>query len=231
LKFDFASMPEIRTTFKGAARIGLGSGRTVAGFLEAASESRFINKKAVYYASSSQIAEVAERLGLTLGDPSHIHRLQVMVDGADQLLPGGWFVKGGGGALFREKLLWKQSDVIIVMASKDKKSDQISVPVPIEVHPWGVKILTSYIGKNGGSAELRRLDRNIPFVTENGNFIVDATLRHLRPELYSATADTIKGLTGVVEVGLFHDEKAIVYHPYGPANGQTEDSTEWSSNR
>jgi ribose 5-phosphate isomerase A len=206
-------MPEIRNRFAVANRIGLGSGRTVAEFLNAASQSGLINKNAIYYPSSTQIALVAQSLGLTLGNLLFIGKLQIVVDGADQLLPDGWFIKGGGGALFREKLIWQLSTAIIILATEDKVSDTLTVPVPVEVHPIALQILKKRIKELKVSDRLRVDERGAPIITESGNMIVDLDMKNYNFDKVKIIAQRLRGIFGVQEVGLFHNKRAIIYYP------------------
>src|SRR5438105_8610181 len=118
------------------AVIGLGTGTTVAHFLPALAR-RGLALTCV--ATSPATEEAAKSLGLTVRDFEMIERLDVAVDGADQVAPDLWLIKGGGGAHTREKVVAAAAERFIVIVSSDKLVDALEPPVPVEVMRFGFR--------------------------------------------------------------------------------------------
>jgi ribose 5-phosphate isomerase A len=208
LRFDLLPISELKNSFSEAPSIGLGSGRTVAEFLRYAESAKLLNHEAVYIPSSSQIAAVADELGLTLGSDQQVGRLKLTVDGADQSLPNGIYIKGGGGALLREKILWSLSESVCVLVTPSKVSQELSVPIPLEVHPMAVNWVLESVRRMGGKGKLRLLEKGYHYTTENGNVIVDASFTGKELSLLERE---LKTLPGVLEVGIFNSPSAKLY--------------------
>jgi ribose 5-phosphate isomerase A len=115
--------------------VGLGTGSTVSCFLEALA-ARSLELRCV--ATSRQTEEDARRLGLPVEPFDRLDRLDLTVDGADQIAPDGWLVKGGGGAHAREKIAAAAADRFVVIASSDKLVDRIAAPIPLELSAYGL---------------------------------------------------------------------------------------------
>jgi ribose 5-phosphate isomerase A len=125
------------------------------------------------------------------------------VDGADEVDPAGRLLKGRGGALFREKLLWSTSARMILVIDPSKRVQRLGTrfPNPIEVHPHGVEIVMSGLRELGcADAALRIGDgKDGPVITEAGFLLIDAHFDHIAPGLHAQ----IKSISGVLETGLF----------------------------
>jgi ribose 5-phosphate isomerase A len=125
------------------------------------------------------------------------------VDGADEVDPAGRLLKGRGGALFREKLLWSTSARMILVIDPSKRVQHLGTrfPIPIEVHPHGVEIVMTALRELGcRDAALRIGDgKDGPVITEAGFLIVDAHFDDIPPGLHAQ----IKSISGVLETGLF----------------------------
>ncbi len=177
--------------------LGLGSGTTVAKFVE---ELVNLGKRPKVVVTSSQIERVAKAHGLTVVELED--EVEITVDGADEVDPKGNLTKGGGGALLREKVLANSSKRYIIIADHTKLVDRLGTktPIPVEIVPYGFKVTISALERMFGvKPKLRKLmDR--PFVTDNGNFIVDLPIRVERP---SEVETSIKVMNGVVDVGIF----------------------------
>ena len=172
-------------------RVGLGTGSTVA-FLLRALAARRLDVRCV---STSPATEKAARdLGISIepfSGTAALSRLDIAIDGADQVTRSGWLVKGGGGAHTREKAVAAAADRFIVIISADKLVERLAPPVPLELAEFGL------------SATLRRLGtvrlRDVPR-SPDGGVIADYTTDFDDPEeLARRLADTV----GVVEHGLF----------------------------
>ncbi|MEM0117587.1 MAG: ribose 5-phosphate isomerase A [Conexivisphaerales archaeon] len=205
MRFDLLDLGDLRESLLTSKRIGLGSGRTVAAFLRYAASAGILNREASYIPSSSQIASVAYELGLALGSDQRVEDVQVTVDGADQVLPSNVFIKGGGGALLKEKILWSVSNLVYVMVTREKLSQKLTVPIPLEVHPMAINAVISRVSDLGGKGVLRVLERGYIYTTENGNVIVDVTIRRKN---VSRLERELKTIPGVLEVGIFTDGRA-----------------------
>jgi len=205
LRFDLLDVPDLKEALRSSRKIGLGSGRTVAAFLRYAESAGILNREASYIPSSSQIASVAYELGLTLGSDQRVEDVQITLDGADQVLPSNVFIKGGGGALLREKILWSVSKQIYVMVTKEKISERLTVPIPLEVHPMAINFVVAKVAELGGNGILRVLERGYTYTTENGNVIVDVLIKRRN---IARLGMRLKLIPGVLEVGIFSNDKA-----------------------
>jgi ribose 5-phosphate isomerase A len=122
--------------------VGLGTGTTVAYLLPALAR-RNLSVRCV--ASSPHTHELATELGLHM-EPFTVDRLDMTIDGADQIDPDGWLVKGGGGAHTREKLLAAAADAFVVIADSSKPVDALHPPVPLELLTFGAASTLARIG-------------------------------------------------------------------------------------
>ena len=168
--------------------IGLGTGSTVA-YLLPALAARRLRVRCV--ATSPQTERAAGRLGIEIEGFDRLDRLDLAIDGADQIDPGGWLVKGGGGAHTREKIVAAAADRFVVIASSDKLVAALSPPVPLELLAYGA------------AATLRALAattlRDAP-PSPDGGLIADY---HGPVEDAAALAARLAAAPGVVEHGLF----------------------------
>jgi ribose 5-phosphate isomerase A len=174
--------------------VGLGTGSTVAHFLPALA-ARGLDLRCV--ATSIQTEEQARALGLAVQPFDLLDRLDVAVDGADQVTPDLWLVKGGGGALTREKIVAGAADRFVVIVSSDKWVDSLRPPVPLEVLPFGLAATLRRIRQIGPSAV-----REAP-PTPDGNALVDYEGPVQDPVALSAE---LAATPGIVEHGLFPPE-------------------------
>jgi len=171
--------------------LGLGTGSTVAYLLAALAERR---PDVRCVATSLQTEQAARELGLPLEPFQGIDRLDLTIDGADQVDPTGWLVKGGGAAHTREKIAAAASDRFVVVVSSDKLVEAITPPIPLELLTFGVDATLRALGL----AELR----DVP-PSPDGGVIAD----YLGPvEDPGEVADRLAATPGVVEHGLFPPE-------------------------
>lgn len=180
--------------------IGLGSGSSVEkivrnfGILEFKDTLEFI-------VTSLQIRIVAESLGLKIIDENKSGKIDVVLDGADQIDSDYNMIKGGGGALLKEKILIASSQKFVIIAQANKFVDRFNIAIPVEVTPFGRNFVMKELKRIGGLPSIRLLDKGYPFITENGNIIYDTVLPKL--DNVKETERDIKNIPGVVEVGLF----------------------------
>jgi ribose 5-phosphate isomerase A len=193
--------------------VGLGSGSTAAWFVRALAERR---PKIVCVATSETTAALAASLGLRILDFDLAGEIDLTVDGADEIGPGLALIKGGGGALLREKLVWLASRRCVVIADAGKvTADLGAFPLPIEVTPFGHRRTAERIRvvlHNHGiiAAPTLRVAGGAPSRTDGGNLIYDVPCRVIERPVEVATA--LKDVTGVIDHGLFLGlaERALV---------------------
>ena len=190
--------------------VGLGSGRAATALVK--SLSTFVRTKKIdikCIPTSMQIKLVAEKGGLTLIDADQIDKIDVVFDGADQIDKNKFLIKGGGGALLKENILISAAKKVIIMADKTKFVTNFNRSVPVEIHPLSRNIVNQKISEIGGIPILRSLDRGYPFVTENGNIILDSKFGVIKnPKILR---QKILNMPGVLEVGIFTRKPDIIY--------------------
>jgi len=189
--------------------IGLGSGRAATAFVK--SLSLFVKKKKLdvkCIPTSLQIKLEAEKGKLHLMD-TILDKIDIVFDGADQIDRGKNLIKGGGGALLRENILINAAKKVVIMADESKFVTNFNRNVPVEVHPLARSTVTKHISKIGGKSTIRTLDRGYPFITENGNIILDCNFGVIKkPKLLQ---EKIKKISGILEVGIFTRKPDIIY--------------------
>ena len=163
-----------------------------------------------------QIKLIAEKGNLTLIDADQVDRIDVVFDGADQIDKNKFLIKGGGGALLKENILINASKKVVIMADKSKFVTNFNRVVPVEVHLSARSFVSKKILKIGGFPTIRTLERGYPFVTENGNIILDCDFGTIKnPKMLR---DKILSLAGVLEVGIFTRKPDVIYR--AKANGK-----------
>lgn len=193
---------------KGARVVGLGSGSTVTHIVR--EMANLPNKGSLEFVPTSlQIKLEAEKIALRIADESRIPDIDIVFDGADQIDGEFNMIKGGGGALLREKILISAAKKVIIVADESKFVQSFNRSVPIEVHPMARSLVHKKLTEVGGESTLRTLDKGYPFVTENGNVILDTTFASI-PDPKKKEAE-LKSIAGVLEVGLF-TRRADVYY-------------------
>jgi ribose 5-phosphate isomerase A len=180
--------------------VGLGTGRTTAFAIEA-----LAGKKITGVPTSLASAELARKLGIPLRDPPDDGPIDLTIDGADEFDPQLRLVKGGGGALTREKLVARASRFLAIVADADKQVAKLGTKarLPVEVLEFGLRWTIERLGAIGLQPRLRAVTGRT-FVTDNGNRILDCILPD-EADL-DGLARAIKSVSGVVEHGLFLDE-------------------------
>jgi ribose 5-phosphate isomerase A len=174
--------------------VGLGTGSTV-GFLLPALAARGLDLRCV--ATSPQTEHSARELGLkveSFAGRDALPRLDIAIDGADQVVSDGWLVKGGGAAHTREKAVAAAADRFVVVVSSDKLVERLSPPVPLELLEYGLAATLRRLG----TVELRDAPRS-----PDGGVIADFTGDFDDP---GELADRLSATVGVVEHGLFPAE-------------------------
>jgi ribose 5-phosphate isomerase A len=166
-------------------------------------------KRSVEFVTTSiQIKIEAEKVGLKIADESNFVDIDVVFDGADQIDSDFNMIKGGGGALLREKVLISAANKVVILADHTKFVKRLTQPVPIEIHKFARSFLLKRLKEIGGSPKVRTMDKGYPYVTENGNIVLDTsfnTIGNVRNKEIE-----LKSIPGVLEVGLF--SRANIYY-------------------
>lgn len=193
---------------KGAKVVGLGSGNTVAYIVR--EMAKLPDKGSIEFITTSlQIKLEAEKSALHFADETRIPDIDIVFDGADQIDSKFNMIKGGGGALLREKILISAAKKVVIVADASKFVQSFNRSVPIEVYPMARSTVHNKLTEMGAAPALRTLDKGYPFVTENGNIILDTTFPSI-PDPKKKEIE-LKSIAGVLEVGLFTRRADIYY--------------------
>ncbi len=189
-------------------RLGLGTGSTAAEFVELLGARVKDGLDVVCVPTSERTRRQAEGLGIRLSTLDDTPELDLTVDGADEFDPLLRLIKGGGGALLREKIVAAASARMLVIADASKRVPQLGrFPLPVEVNVFGLASTRKKVEQAGeatgavGAIHLRRTPSGDPFVTDGGHLILDCHFGVIPdPE---ALGTHLFGIPGVVEHGLF----------------------------
>lgn len=189
-------------------KLGLGTGSTAAKFVELLGAKVKAGLKVVCVPTSEATRAQAAALGIPLATLEEHPQLDLTVDGADEIDEELRLIKGGGGALLREKIVAVASERVVIIADSSKLVDVLGrFPLPIEVASFGlaatVSLITGLAADAGceGEIKLRTSSNGAPYVTDNGNHILDCSFGAIDdPE---ALDDALKLVPGIVESGLF----------------------------
>lgn len=203
-------------------RLGLGTGSTARHFVDLLGGRVADGLDVLCVPTSEVTAAQASGLNIPLTDLEATPRLDLTVDGADEIGPGLALIKGAGGALLREKIVAAASDRMVVIADASKVVEALGrFPLPIEVNPFGLGATRAVIEavmveqQAAGGLELRRRPNGDVYVTDGGHYILDALFgRILSPE---ALSRALLDIPGVVQHGLFLGmcKRAYVAGPEG----------------
>ncbi len=191
--------------------LGLGTGSTAAHVLERLGE-RVVRGLAVAgIPTSERTAIQARRLGIPITSFAEHHRIDLTIDGADEVERGTLnLIKGLGGALLREKIVAAASARFIVVVDDEKLVDRLGehTPVPVEITRFGWQATARALERLGCIAELRHAVADQPYVTDGGNFILDCRFRSLAGP--AAIERKIAMTVGTIESGLFVGRSSAV---------------------
>ncbi|MFZ9511513.1 MAG: ribose-5-phosphate isomerase RpiA [Burkholderiaceae bacterium] len=186
--------------------VGVGTGSTVNKFIEALAGMR--DRIAGAVSSSVASTERLQALGIRVFDSNEVDALAVYIDGADEIDPAGYMIKGGGAALTREKIVAAQSKKFVCIADESKRVPVLGrFPLPVEVIPMATRRIGAQFRALGGEATLRMKDGQ-PLVTDNGQHILDVRGLQISDPLGFETE--VNQWPGVVTVGVFALQKAQV---------------------
>lgn len=196
---------------KDGMKVGLGSGSTVYWMIRKLGEriqSSNLNVEGI--PSSNQTVQWAEEFGVPLTDFSKVKHLDITIDGADEVDENLHLIKGGGAALFREKIIAQAAKEFVIIADSSKMVTKLGkFSLPVEVLPFGWERTANEISKLGCVPRLRMNNEEI-LITDNGNYILDCPFNLI--ENPGQLNKEIKEIVGVIETGLFVDmaDKIIV---------------------
>ena len=196
--------------------LGIGTGSTANCFIDALAP--YKNHFSGTVSSSNATTERLLKHGFKVLDPNLVHHLPAYVDGADEIDPSGNMIKGGGGALTREKIIASMADQFICICDSSKQVPILgNFALPVEIIPLAKGVVTQALEKLGGQVTLRlakstRADLNQtpsePFVTDNGGLILDVAGLSITNPIQLESH--INQIAGVITVGLFAKEKANI---------------------
>jgi ribose 5-phosphate isomerase A len=195
--------------------VGLGSGSTVAFALDALGEALREGrlKDIVGVPTGEETARRARELDIPLGELHEVAQLDVTIDGADEIDPGLDVVKGLGGALLREKMIAQATRRLVIIADDTKQVQRLGqkAPLSVEVVPFSWQSHLPFL-RGLGATPVLRMKNDAPYLTDNGNYILDCRFSEEEGMTDPATLDwQLLGRAGIVEHGLFLDMAAIAY--------------------
>lgn len=188
-------------------RLGIGTGSTAEEFIRLLAIKTAAGLQVTGVPTSERSANLCRELGVPLATLDDLPELDLTVDGTDEIDPGFNLIKGGGGALLREKIVAAASAKMVVIADASKVVAKLGrFPLPIEVNPFGLKATTIAVEKAASKLGLSgpiqlRMRGDAPFVTDGGHLILDASFG-LIPDATALSA-ALHAIPGVVEHGLF----------------------------
>ncbi|MBF2535241.1 ribose-5-phosphate isomerase RpiA [Listeria marthii] len=199
--------------------VGLGTGSTVYYTIEKLGDMVAKGLQITGVATSEETAKQAEKLGISLKSLNDVTEIDVTIDGADEIDADFQGIKGGGGALLREKMVANASLKNIWVVSEEKLVRNLGeFPLPLEVIPFGWKQIQRELEKEDIETNLRKQSSGEVYVTNNGNYILDIV-----NQTFTDTAmwqEKLAQIPGVVEHGLFLDYVDMII--CGKANGEIE---------
>jgi ribose 5-phosphate isomerase A len=154
--------------------------------------------------TSKATAELAGRLGIPLTDLDQRPKLDLTIDGADEVDPGLNLIKGRGGALLREKIVARSSGKNVIVVDETKLVEALgrSAPLPVEVVPFGWRTHIPALEELGARVTLRRNAAGHPYVTDEGHFVLDCRFQAGIADAHALDA-AIRARAGIVETGFF----------------------------
>jgi ribose 5-phosphate isomerase A len=182
--------------------VGLGTGSTAYFAVVALGERVKSGLKIVGIPTSVATADLARQLGIPLTTLDEHSQIDITIDGADEIDPKLNLIKGGGGALLREKVVASVTRKMVVVSDSTKVVPALGrFPLPVEVIPFARTVTEEKIASLGATTELRMKPDGQPFITDNNNQILDCTFGRINDP--PALARELNGMPGVVEHGLF----------------------------
>jgi ribose 5-phosphate isomerase A len=205
-----AAMRAIEEVTEGMV-VGLGTGSTAYFVVEGLGARVASGLKIVGIPTSERTAAQARRLNIPIVSFAEYQRIDLTIDGADEVERGTLnLIKGLGGALLREKIVAAASDRLVIVVDREKLVDRLGehTPVPVEVTQFGWQASAARLARLGATPQLRLVDGDRPFITDGGNYILDCRFGTIADP--AALECDIGGIVGVVESGLFIGRSSAV---------------------
>jgi ribose 5-phosphate isomerase A len=188
--------------------VGLGSGSTAAYAVQLLGQRVREGLKIRGVPTSVQTQHLAEELKIPLLALNDVQEIDVTIDGADEIDPELRLIKGGGGALLREKVVASASRKMVVIADSSKQVPRLGkFPLPVEVIPFAESVIRKKIAALGASVKLRQYAYGNPFTTDEGHHILDCSFGEIADP--PTLGHQLKSMPGVVESGLFINIAAV----------------------
>jgi ribose 5-phosphate isomerase A len=189
--------------------VGLGTGSTAAHFIRLLGDRVKNGLRVRGIPTSVRSEEMARSLGIPLTTLDEVQQIDVTVDGADEVDPQLRLIKGGGGALLREKIVASATRQLVIVADASKQVETLGkFPLPIEVIKFSQALVTKRITNLGAKVQLREKDDGKPYLTDENNYILDCHFGQISdPE---RVARELSDMPGVVEHGLFIRMASVV---------------------
>jgi ribose 5-phosphate isomerase A len=189
--------------------LGLGTGSTAAHAVRFLGEQVKAGLKIRGIPTSVHTGELAVSLGIPLTTLEECQQIDVDIDGADEFDPQLHLIKGGGGALLREKIIASASRQVVIIADSSKRVAVLGkFPLPVEVIPFAQPLVAKRITALGATVKLRRDAKGNPFVTDEGHHILDCSFGQIPDP--PALARKLSDMPGIVEHGLFIELATVV---------------------
>lgn len=189
--------------------VGLGTGSTAAYAVRFLGERVHAGLKIRGIPTSVHTKELAASLEIPLTTLDEFQQIDVTIDGADEVDPHLSLIKGGGGALLREKIIASASRQLVIIADSSKQVSMLGkFPLPVEIIPFAEPLLARRIAALGASVKLRRQASGSPFITDEGHHILDCSFGQIPDP--PALARQLSDMPGVVEHGLFIGMASVV---------------------
>ncbi len=231
-KAKFVAAKRATDYVESGMRVGLGTGSTAAWLVRCLGEMvREDGLKIKGVPTSTRTAELARDVGIEVISLDEAKWLDVTIDGADEFDPDQNLIKGGGGALLQEKIVATASDRMVVIADVGKEVEHLGTfPLPIEVIPFGWQTTQALVEETLVSMDVLgrnstlRMNGEVPFITDEGNHILDLHLNRIGNPRQLALV--LNQMPGVVENGLFIDICDSVVIGYGDGRVEVRDINE-----
>lgn len=201
--------------------VGLGTGSTTAFFIDRLAERCRQGLKITAFATSKKSQQQAKEKGIPLLESNKLERVDLTVDGADEIDPQKRMIKGGGGALLYEKIMASSSNEVVIIIDKGKLVKKLGkMPLPVEIVPFGYRSTLLRMKKLGFDVKMRMSDSNELYLTDGGHYIGD--IHFLKPlDNPEQVNQQLLNLPGIIETGFFFHLAGRVIIGY--EDGHTEE--------
>jgi ribose 5-phosphate isomerase A len=194
--------------------VGLGTGSTAAYFIKSLAEEVKRGLRVRGIPTSDRSRELAESLGIPLTTLDECQEIAVTVDGADEVDPQLRLIKGGGGAMLREKIVASATKQLVIVADASKQVPMLGkFPLPVEVIRFAQALVVKRITALGAAVSVRKNADGAPYVTDENNYILDCRFGQIRDA--DTLARELSEMPGVVEHGLFIGMASVVLFARG----------------